>query len=140
MKVGITGTREGMTDYQIGEVYVVLAELYFDCQSRNICPSFHHGDCKGVDVQAAEIARALAYTVVCHPPTASEHRGYAAYDEVRTAAGYLQRDRAIVDECDFLLVVPLQMTWQARGGTWYTHDYAKKTNKPFNIIWPEVQL
>ena len=131
MKIGITGTREGMTDYQAEQVYKVLEQLKGS--------EFHHGDCVGVDCEAAHFAHALGYTIVCHPPKSTEKRGFFGGDEMREPAGYLQRDRAIVDECDILLVVPLQMTWQPRGGTWYTHDYAKKTNKPFNVIYPGVE-
>ena len=129
MKVGITGTREGATEYQLAELRKVLAELKGT--------EFHHGDCNGVDVQAAAIARELGYRIVCHPPKLTEEQGYFGGDEMREPAGYLQRDRAIVDECDVLLVCPKQMEWQPKGGTWYTHDYAKKQNKPYNVIWPE---
>lgn len=130
MKVGITGTREGMTAWQEQEVRKVLSELRGD--------SFHHGDCSGVDVQAAAIAKSLGYTIVCYPPKSTETQGFFGGDIVHEPAGYLQRDRAIVDACDVLLVVPKQMEWQPKGGTWYTHDYAKKTGKPFSVIWPEA--
>jgi hypothetical protein len=98
---------------------------------------FHHGDCNGVDVQAAAIAKELGYKIVCHPPKLTEEQGFFGGDEMREPAGYLQRDRAIVDECDVLLVCPKQMEWQPKGGTWYTHDYAKKQDKPLSVIWPE---
>ena len=129
MKIGITGTREGMTEWQAREVRKVLSQLPGT--------EFHHGDCNGVDVQAAAIARELGYKIVCHPPESNYLRAYFAYDEAREPAGYLKRDRAIVSECDILLVIPLQMEWQSKGGTWYTHDYAVKTNKPYSVIWPE---
>jgi hypothetical protein len=29
---------------------------------------------------------------------------------------------------------------QARGGTWYTHDYAKKKNKPVKIFYPDGRI
>ena len=129
MKVGVTGTREGATEYQLNELRSVLADLKGT--------EFHHGDCKGVDEQAAQIAQELGYKIVCHPPESDYLRAYFSYDETREPAGYLKRDRAIVFECDILLVVPLQMEWQPKGGTWYTHDYAVKTNKPYSVIWPE---
>ena len=129
MKIGITGTREGMTDWQAKELCKVLLELKGS--------ELHHGDCAGVDIQAAAIAKELGYRIVCHPPESDYLRGFFPYDEAREPANYLKRDRAIVDACDVLLVIPLQMEWQPKGGTWYTHDYAKKTGKPFNVIWPE---
>lgn len=129
MKVGITGTREGATEYQLAELRKVLTELKGT--------EFHHGDCNGVDVQAAAIARELGYKIICYPPKSTEEQGFFGGDIVHEPAGYLQRDRAIVDNCDVLLVVPKHMEWQPKGGTWYTHDYAKKTDKPYSIIWPK---
>jgi hypothetical protein len=129
MKVGVTGTREGATKYQLRELRLVLAALKGT--------EFHHGDCKGVDEQAANIAKELGYKIVCHPPASDYLQAHFPYDECREPAGYLERDRAIVDSCDVLLVVPKHMEWQPKGGTWFTHDYAVKTKKPFSIIWPE---
>jgi hypothetical protein len=132
MKIGITGTREGGTKYQLRELRLLLSALKGT--------EFHHGDCNGVDVQAALIARELKYKIVCYPPKSLEEQGFFGGDVVHEPAGYLQRDRAIVDACDVLVVVPKQMEWQPKGGTWYTHDYAVKTKKPFIIIWPEEKL
>ena len=129
MKVGVTGTREGATEYQLKELRSVLAELKGT--------EFHHGDCRGVDVQAAAIAQELGYKIVCHPPILTEEQGYFGGDEIREPAGYMKRDRAIVEETDVLLVCPKQMEWQRQGGTWYTHDYAVKIGKPLSIIWPK---
>jgi hypothetical protein len=131
MKVGVTGTREGATEYQLNELRTVLTKLNGT--------EFHHGDCKGVDEQAAKIAQELGYRIVCHPPTSDYLRAYFPYDDAYEPAGYLKRDRAIVDVCDVLLVVPLHTEWQPKGGTWYTHDYAVKKNKPFNVIWPSIK-
>jgi len=136
MKIGVTGTREGMTPYQANEVQAVLNGIMIMCQLDNITPELHHGDCRGVDVEAAAIAKEIGYIIVCHPPKSTEQQGFFGGDEVREPAGYLQRDRAIVDSTDSLLVVPLQMTWQPRGGTWYTHDYAVKRDKVVTMFYP----
>jgi len=144
MKVGVTGTREGATEYQLAELRTVLSGLDSG--------EFHHGDCKGVDEQAATIAKELGYKIVCHPPSSDYLQAHFPYDECRepagylkrdrdivhAPAGYLERDRAIVDACDVLIVVPKQMTWQPKGGTWYTHDYAVKTNKKIILIRPKA--
>jgi hypothetical protein len=131
MKVGVTGTRDGATEYQLRELRGVLSGLD--------SAEFHHGDCKGVDEQAATIAKELGYKIVCHPPESDYLRAYVPADEMREPAGYLKRDRAIVDACDVLVVVPKQMEWQSKGGTWYTHDYAVKTNKKIILIWPKAK-
>ena len=130
MKIGVTGTREGATIEQIDQVTEFL--------QRHQGPEteFHHGDCLGVDVEVAAIARELGYRIVCHPPVKDETRGFFGGDEVRAPAGYLERDRAIVDATELLIVVPLQTEWQPKGGTWYTHDYARKKNKPVKVFYP----
>jgi hypothetical protein len=129
MKIGITGTREGMTPYQCDEVRKVLLE--------HPASELHHGDCTGVDIEVAAIARELGYRIVCHPPRSPEQQGFFGGDEMRKPLGYLERDRNIVDETELLIVVPLQTEWQPKGGTWYTHDYAVKQDKPVIIIFPK---
>lgn len=130
MKIGVTGTRNGMN---LEQSFLVRAYLSgFPAGSE-----LHHGDCVGVDAEVAEIARELGFRVICHPPEKTELRAFHESDESRTPYNYLRRDRNIVDETDQLLVVPMHTEWQPKGGTWYTHDYAKKKNKPLEIIWPE---
>ena len=129
MKVGITGTREGMNQKQAKQVYEFLSQFPAGTE-------FHHGDCKGVDCQAALIAKNLNFKIVCHPPLSSEMQGFFGGDEVREKLGYLARDRNVVDETDTLIVVPLHDEWQPKGGTWYTHDYAIKKGKPVTIFYP----
>ena len=129
MKIGITGTREGATDSQLLNVIEYLTSLGGGHE-------LHHGDCQGVDIEVAAIARELGWQIVCHPPKDGHLRGYFPSDESRQPLGYLQRDRNIVDETDTLVVVPLQNEWQPKGGTWYTASYAKKKNLPYVIFYP----
>lgn len=129
MKIGVTGTRYGATEYQLSQVREFLQEFPKDSE-------FHHGDCAGVDVQVAAIAKELGFKIVCHPPKSDYMQGFFGGDETREPLGYLERDRNIVNETDTLIVVPLQDKWQPSGGTWYTHDYAVKTNKPVTIFYP----
>lgn len=133
MKIGVTGTRSGMTEYQRNKVVqVLLGYAEYDGSEE-----LHHGDCIGVDVITADLAKELGYKIICHPPVKEDLRGYFPSNEYRSPLSYFARNRNIVDECDHLLVVPFQMEWQPNGGTWYTHDYAKKKGKPITIIWPE---
>ncbi len=132
MKIGITGTREGMTELQFEAVKKCLEEKY--CEGAE----FHHGDCVGVDAEAATLAKEIGYKIISHP--GPDHDGLRAYvdcDESREPQSHFKRNRTIVDACDFLLVVPLQMERQPRGGTWYTYDYAVKKDKPFSLIYPK---
>jgi hypothetical protein len=130
MRIGVTGTRSGMTEYQKKEVTTMLAKF----GSSNY---LHHGDCVGVDVEVAQIARELGYHIICHPPEKDDLRGFFYSDSYELPKSYFARNRDIVDSTDFLFVVPYQMEWQLNGGTWYTHDYAVKKKKPLKIFWPE---
>lgn len=136
MKIGITGTREGANESQLAEVRKVLEGLKATAQEDRVKIEFHHGDCLGVDEQMALIASELGYHVVCHPPKSDHLRAFHSSNEFKQPLGYMQRDRNIVDACDILFVVPLQNKWQNQGGTWYTHDYAKRTKKPLHVFWP----
>lgn len=129
MKIGVTGTREGANERQLKEVLDFMIGL-------GTGHELHHGDCKGVDEQVAIIAKELGWHVVCHPPVKNELRAYHQSDVFREATGYLVRDRNIVDETEFLMVVPLHDSWQPKGGTWYTHDYAVKQKKPLRVFYP----
>lgn len=132
MKIGITGTREGMTEHQFKMIKQYL-ELHYQPGAE-----FHHGDCVGVDAEAALLAREIGYKIVGHPgPNNDVLRANVQCDEIREPQNHFKRNRTIVDTCDVLLVVPLQMERQERGGTWYTHDYAAKTKTPFFVIYPE---
>lgn len=132
MKIGITGTREGMTEDQFDQVWNFLKEKFTEGSE------FHHGDCVGVDAEAALVAKEIGYKIVGHPgPSVDGLRAFFESDESRDPMSHFKRNRTIVDSCDFLLVVPLQDCWQPRGGTWYTHDYARKKMVPLQVIWPK---
>lgn len=137
MKIGVTGTRSGMNKRQKQEFTELLSDLLVDCFANSENGEFHHGDCVGVDVEAAKIARKLGFKIVCHPPEKDELRAFHKSDEIREPKSYFARNRNIVDECDVLLVIPYQDSHQSHGGTWYTHDYAVKKDKPLHIIFPK---
>ena len=129
MKIGITGTRSGCNELQFREVKNFLSNFPKGTE-------FHHGDCVGVDVEVAQIAKDLGFYIVCHPPEKDDLRGFFPYDETRKPLSYFARNRNIVDETDILMVVPVQNEWQPNGGTWYTYDYADKKKKSIGMFWP----
>ncbi len=133
MKIGVTGTRSGMNTLQIEAVHEYLSQ--FDPTDTEL----HHGDCVGVDAEVAEMAKLLGMRVVCHPPEKNELRAFFDSDETRDPLSYFARNRNIVDETDELLVVPYQDSHQPHGGTWYTHDYAKKKRKNTVVFFPKRQ-
>ena len=131
MKVGITGTRMGMNEHQFAGVQELLTKLY------EAGAEFHHGDCVGVDAESALLAKELGYKIIGHPgPGEDGLRAFVECDESKEPASHFKRNRTIVDECDVLIVVPLQNEHQSRGGTWYTHDYAVKKIKPLMVFYP----
>ena len=129
-RVGVTGSRSGMNETQMREVSQALEALYTPGAE------FHHGDCMGVDEQAATLAQSMGYRVVSHPGPDGEHRAHHPSDEVREVDTHFRRNRTIVNTTDLLLVVPWQEEHQTNGGTWYTHDYAVKVGKPRRVFWP----
>jgi hypothetical protein len=130
IRLGITGTRQGMTEYQFSELTEFLRAFPSDTE-------FHHGDCVGVDVEAAALARSMGMLIVCHPPNNPSNRGFYGGDEMRTPRSYLERNRNIVLSSDVLLVVPAESQQQPRGGTWYTYNFAGKCAVPRVLFLPE---
>lgn len=131
MKIGITGTRKGMTPHQFEMVKQYL-ELQYQPGAE-----FHHGDCVGVDAEAALLAREIGYKIIGYPgPDQDGLRAFVECDESKEPQSHFKRNRNIVDSCDVLLVVPLQMERQTQGGTWYTYSYAQKKNRQVVLIYP----
>jgi hypothetical protein len=135
MRVGITGTRDGMTKEQKQSFCILVAWLEIS--------QWHHGDCLGVDDQTTSII-AETYPnvhIVCHPPVDEALRAFNPhYYAMKEAKTHFARNRDIVDSTELLIVVPKDTTWQKYGGTWYTYDYAKKRKKRAIIIWPKGRV
>ncbi len=139
VKIGITGTRNGMTEYQFNNISIFLTDII------KLYPNstFSHGDCIGVDVQVAEIAAGFGFTVVAHPPVGDELRAFHKSHIINPPLTHFARNRNIVNSVDLLLVVPYQkesvFLSSTKGGTKYTHDYAKKVGKPTLEFYPEKE-
>ena len=129
MKVGITGTRNSLTEKQVLEIAKFVESLPEGSE-------LHHGDCQGADYYVAQVAKHYRLKTVCHPPIDESLRAFHPSTEIRPPNTYLARNRTIVDSVELLLVVPMQDEWQPKGGTWYTHDYAKKKRVPVKLFWP----
>lgn len=135
MKIGFTGTRKGMSEYQLAVFEGLLEKM----------ESFHHGSCQGADVEAARIVYSTFLEppeIICHPgPNDDEHQELSGVDTKRKEPKtHFARNRDIVNETDKLIACPCDMTEQKRGGTWYTIRYAKKQGKPVTIIWPDGSI
>ena len=130
MKIGFTGTRNGMTYSQ--EQGLTLALL----SHRHEITEFHHGDCVGADAEAHRIAVVILgpEKVYIHPPKDPKHRAFCKSPNILPPDDYLERDLAIVLATDRLIACPKAGPEVPRSGTWYTVRRAKERNKPVLIL------
>lgn len=133
MKVGFTGTRNGMTKAQSEAFARLIVELNPE--------EFHHGDCVGADNEAANMvhtAMADKCRIIRHPPNEDRLRAFNPhYFADCDPKPYLERNWDIVNESDILIACPKEACWQPKGGTWHTVDYAMMPGKkPVRIIYP----
>jgi hypothetical protein len=130
MKIGFTGSREGLTDRQKTALREILSR-----SKESDSDEFHHGDCIGADEEAYLIAEELDYRIICHPPTNPRLRAFCASYEERPPKQYLKRNEDIVEEADIVVACPRQKVEVLRSGTWATIRRARKAGK-LEIIFP----
>ena len=132
MKLGFTGTQDGMTDMQ--------AQFVFNTTMDLAPVEAHHGCCVGADF---EWGMALGYTVGClvhgHPPLNKSKMAECECDVWHEPKEYLERNRDIVDATDALIAAPKGPEEQ-RSGTWSTVRYARKLRRPIVIVWPSGEM
>lgn len=140
MKIGFTGTRDGMTPAQQRALEGLLVQLRgrygWDIQAA-------HGDCIGADAELHDTVYKLALnstTVHVYPPTDEKLRAYCQ----PLGAGVLHepniyhvRNQLIVNWCDALVAAPNHPQEQRRGGTWYTMRYARSRGKRVVFVMPD---
>lgn len=128
MRVGFTGTREGMTPLQ----KTSLRKLFIDL----IASELHHGDCVGADAEAHAIAQELGLRIIIHPPIDQSHRAFCeGAHEIRIPKKHFARNRDIVDETTYLTSASVTPHPLEHGGTWYTINYGRK-KKDVYVVWP----
>ena len=124
MKIGFTGTQEGMTASQKLRLYETLRKLR--TSSKDESDEFHHGDCIGADTEAHEIALMLGYDIIIHPPTNPKKRTFCeGYKRRANPLPYLDRNKRIVESTSILIVAPKSDVEELRSGTWSTYRYGK---------------
>lgn len=127
MIVGITATREGLTEWQKTALRRQLALAQ--------ATVLHHGDCQGGDADAHEIALELGLSIIIHPPSNPSQRALCRGADITCVPKpYLQRNHDIVEACHILLAFPRTQREIQRSGTWATIRYARKVNKPHMIF------
>lgn len=132
INIGVTGTRYGCQIDQHISLYNILVRL----AGLRRDAVLHHGDCIGVDNEAAIIADKLGFWIVAHPPNNKKYRAYAVGHAVMPEKGYHERDRDIVDMSHVLVACP-DGPERDRSGTWYTVRYARQVDKPRIIVYPD---
>lgn len=137
MKVGFTGTREGLTAQQhrtLGRILMKLAPA-----------EFHHGACVGADEQAAALLDTLDMRGGCdefaYPSTFGNLTSQNLHTARRVAKpkAALMRNRDIVRACDILIACPKEEEEVLQSGTWSTVRYCKNEHsaKPLILIGPD---
>ncbi len=130
VKIGFTGTRDDLTDFQKVSLKNYIANI------KDPIESAHHGDCVGADTVFHNACVELGIKVVIHPPVVSALRAFNNAEEILPEKTYFERNRDIVDTCDLLIACP-KTDFETKGGTWYTINYALKKKVPVVKICPE---
>lgn len=132
MKIGFTGTREGMTRMQKAQVAALL---------RKYRPTeIHHGGCKGADEEFDNMCHGLASNslfVVVHPSSLKGWRGTWGPGRVLDERPPLERNHDIVDATELIIATPKGMHEVLRSGTWSCVRYARSKRKDIYIVWPD---
>ncbi|MCZ8156055.1 MAG: hypothetical protein O9264_08045 [Leptospira sp.] len=142
IKIGITGSRKGLSEKQKAAFIKSLAEY------SNV--EIHHGDCLGVDdgihtlLFEEKWENPKEIQIFIHPPNDSKQRSFSAkkYEgkdiliHSYATMDYLARNQKIVESCDELWAFP-EGPEKVRSGTWATIRFAKKIKKPLRIFLKE---
>ena len=130
MRLGFTGTRQGMTAEQRAACAALLREFGVT--------AVHHGDATGADAEFHDLARAVGVHVTVHPPLAPQYRAWKTGDIVHQPARYKIRNRAIVDASEVVLGAPADTERASpHSGTWFTLRYAVRRGKWVVVIWAD---
>jgi hypothetical protein len=135
MKIGFTGTRQGMTEEQASTFEDLTDKLY---RQDKTVREFHHGDCIGADEDAHDILRSFPGLYLhSHPCTLFRQRANTENDVEYDALAPLDRNKVIVESVDIMIACPSGTDELFRGsGTWATIRHARRTKKKLFVIWP----
>lgn len=137
MRVGFSGTRQGMTNDQVLHVHMLLGDLRYAGATQ-----VTHGMCQGSDKQFHDMAKALGYFTIGCPGVTAEGSPYmrarVECDLVLPEKPFLVRNLQIVRESDLMIVTPKEREEQFKGsGVWAAIRYTRKDHKPLVILWPD---
>lgn len=135
MKVGFTGTREGMTDIQFAAFVFELPEEIRE---------FHQGCCIGADEQAALHVHTTeeGVSIIGYPSTLGSYvseKALKCCNKLYATREPLLRTKDIVDACELLIAAP-KGEETIRSGTWSTIRYARSKWRKVIVVWPNGDI
>lgn len=134
--LGVTATRNGLTDVQKTVIFPILLWHYAEA----VGSTLHHGDCVGGDADLCAIAREIGYTLHCHPPDKDRLRAFVVSEFVDDPLPYLDRNKVIVNRVQLLLAAPGEEEEVLHSGTWSTIRYALKMGRPVILVLPSGRI
>lgn len=140
IRIGYSGSREGMTKPQMLAVYRYLGHVLLVNDWDDPVIEAHHGDCIGGDHEFHVIATVRGCRTIAHPPVKSARRAWCPADEIREPKDYLARDYDIAKETGELIATPKTPEPLPRSGTWKTIGYAVALGRPVSIVMPDGTL
>lgn len=140
LRIGFTGTRNGMTKQQ----KEVIEDLLLKCQAVSSEQGVAiDGVCVGSDTDFNKLAKEALYHTKGYPghsmknPTDLTFRGDGEYDELEESDTHFARNRRIVNDTNVLFATPYSNNLDGPGGTNFTISYARKRNKPVYVVYPD---
>ena len=121
--IGFTGTQslDSISMKRLYELETLLTKMFLPGNY------FHHGDCKGMDAYAHDLAVKIGYKIVLHPPSNNKARAYCKADISVQPKDYIKRNHDIVQSSSTLIAIPKNpLKEERRSGTWATIRYAKR--------------
>lgn len=141
MRIGFTGTRNGMTETQKARVMELLARI--EARAPGAPHEFHHGACVGADEEACGIALATLgnVTVIAHPsglPGMCNPSAIVLSHKVLPVKPPLDRNRDISDASETVISTPGgSEEANPRSGTWSTIRYARRNGPVVYVVFPD---
>lgn len=131
MKIGFTGTQDGMAQWQSQFVFNEMMDLG--------PTEAHHGCCIGADHEFHGLLGYSHAKVHGHPPLNTSKMAPCDCDVMHEPKDYLVRNHDIVDATEWLIAAPKGPEVK-RSGTWSTIRYARKLGRPISIVWPNGEI
>ena len=137
LRIGFTGTRNGMSGPQLATLRALLTSLTYGADKVWYAI---HGDCQGADAQFHAIAKELGAEVHIHPPSDPKLRANCDADWAEDPKPYAVRNRNIVEDAHYIIAAPAQSNNPGYGGTWQTIRFSQDVDKLYRIIIPNGAL